>query len=205
MHLHMIQTLLGGLAIALGALLLIGLLLLLLLHVTRAVDSRRVQRMREQLLCLISGAAEAKRMKNHIYEMVNPEGKLDQLCDIRGIRTTRGLIVMAETAGELSGATFEKLQKEVANNMKKAKEELAQTEVHAEAGGGLVKVTMTGRYIVKRIEINPELLQDEPDMIEDLIAAAVNDAVRQAEVVSEEKMQKANSGMGLPPGLAGMF
>lgn len=46
---------------------------------------------------------------------------------------------------------------------------------------------MTGRYIVKRIEINPELLQDEPDMIEDLIAAAVNDAVRQAEVVSEEK------------------
>lgn len=49
---------------------------------------------------------------------------------------------------------------------------------------------MTGRYIVKRIEINPELLQDEPDMIEDLIAAAVNDAVRQAEVVSEEKMQK---------------
>ena len=73
---------------------------------------------------------------------------------------------------------------------KKAKEELAQTEVHAEAGGGLVKVTMTGRYIVKRIEINPELLQDEPDMIEDLIAAAVNDAVRQAEVVSEEKCKK---------------
>ena len=57
---------------------------------------------------------------------------------------------------------------------------------------------MTGRYIVKRIEINPELLQDEPDMIEDLIAAAVNDAVRQAEVVSEENA-KANSGMGLPP------
>ena len=72
------------------------------------------------------------------------------------------------------------------SNIKRLKE-LAQTEVHAEAGGGLVKVTMTGRYIVKRIEINPELLQDEPDMIEDLIAAAVNDAVRQAEVVSEEK------------------
>lgn len=49
---------------------------------------------------------------------------------------------------------------------------------------------MTGRYIVKRIEINPELLQDEPDMIEDLIAAAVNDAVRQAEVISEEKCKK---------------
>lgn len=99
----------------------------------------------------------------------------------------------------------QRMQKDMESNVKKAKEELAQTEVHAEAGGGLVKVTMTGRYIVKRIEINPELLQDEPDMIEDLIAAAVNDAVRQAEVVSEEKMQKANSGMGLPPGLAGMF
>ena len=99
----------------------------------------------------------------------------------------------------------QRMQKDMESNIKKAKEELAQTEVHAEAGGGLVKVTMTGRYIVKRIEINPELLQDEPDLIEDLIAAAVNDAVRQAEVVSEEKMQKANSGMGLPPGLAGMF
>ncbi len=99
----------------------------------------------------------------------------------------------------------QRMQKDMESNIKKAKEELAQTEVHAEAGGGLVKVTMTGRYIVKRIEINPELLQDEPDMIEDLIAAAVNDAVRQAEVISEEKMQKANSGMGLPPYLAGMF
>jgi len=99
----------------------------------------------------------------------------------------------------------QRMQKDMESNIKKAKEELAQTEVNAEAGGGLVKVTMTGRYIVKRIEINPELLQDEPDMNEDLIAAAVNDAVRQAEVVSEEKMQKANSGMGLPPGLAGMF
>ena len=99
----------------------------------------------------------------------------------------------------------QRMQKDMESNIKKAKEELTQTEVHAEAGGGLVKVTMTGRYIVKRIEINPELLQDEPDMIEDLIAAAVNDAVRQAEVISEEKMQKANSGMGLPPGLAGMF
>lgn len=110
--LQMIQTLLGGLAIMLGALLALGLMLLLLLHLTRAVDNRRVQKMREQLLCLISGAAEAERMKNHIYEMVNPGGKMDALSDIRGICTTRGLIVMAETAEELSGAAFDKLQKE---------------------------------------------------------------------------------------------
>ena len=99
----------------------------------------------------------------------------------------------------------QRMQKEVANNMKKAKEELAQTEVHAEAGGGLVKVTMTCRNVVKRIEINPELLQDDADMIEDLIAAAINDAVRQADELYEETMAGATSGMGLPPGMQGMF
>lgn len=99
----------------------------------------------------------------------------------------------------------QRMQKEVENNIKKTKENLAQQEVHAEAGGGLVKVTMTGRFVVKRIQIDPELLQDDPEMIEDLIAAAVNDAVRQAETISEEAMKNANSGMGLPPGLAGLF
>lgn len=99
----------------------------------------------------------------------------------------------------------QRMQKDMEQNTKKAKEQLAQTEVQAEAGGGLVKVTMTCRNVVKRIEINPELLQDDPEMIEDLIAAAINDAVRQAEVISEEKMKAANTGMGLPPGLAGMF
>ena len=64
---------------------------------------------------------------------------------------------------------------------------------------------MTCRNVVKRIEISPELLQDDADMIEDLIAAAMNDAARQAEAVSEERMKSANTGMGLPPGLAGMF
>ena len=99
----------------------------------------------------------------------------------------------------------QRMQKDMESNVKKAKEELANTEVHAEAGGGLVKVTMTGRFVVKRIQIDPELLKDDADIIEDLIAAAINDAVRQAETVSEETMQKANSGMGLPPGMAGLF
>jgi len=99
----------------------------------------------------------------------------------------------------------QRMQKDVEANIKKAKEQLAQTEVHAEAGGELVKVTMTGRFVVKRIQIDPELLKDDADIIEDLIAAAINDAVRQAETVSEETMQKANSGMGLPPGMAGLF
>lgn len=99
----------------------------------------------------------------------------------------------------------QKMQKDVEANVKKAKEQLAQTEVQAEAGGGLVKVTMTGRYVVKRIQIDPELLKDDADMIEDLIAAAINDAVRQVETVSEETMKGANSSVGLPPGMAGLF
>lgn len=99
----------------------------------------------------------------------------------------------------------QRMQKEVEANIKKAKEELAQKEVQGEAGNGLVKVTMTGRFVVKRLSIDPELLKDDADMIEDLIAAAVNDAVRQAEALSEETMKNANSGMGLPPGLAGLF
>ncbi|ONG38606.1 YbaB/EbfC family nucleoid-associated protein [Alkanindiges hydrocarboniclasticus] len=99
----------------------------------------------------------------------------------------------------------QRMQKDMEVNIKKAKEQLAQTEVQGEAGGGLVKVTMNGRFVVKRLQIDPELLKDEADIIEDLIAAAINDAVRQAETVSEETMQKANSGMGLPPGMAGLF
>jgi DNA-binding protein YbaB len=59
--------------------------------------------------------------------------------------------------------------------------------------------------LVKRIQIDPELLKDDAEIIEDLIAAAINDAVRQAEAVSEETMKAANSGMGLPPGMAGLF
>ncbi|MCH4248203.1 YbaB/EbfC family nucleoid-associated protein [Acinetobacter populi] len=99
----------------------------------------------------------------------------------------------------------QRMQKDMEENVKKTKAQLGQTEVQAEAGGGLVKVTMTCRFVVKRIEISPELLQDEPDMIEDLIAAAVNDAVRQAEAIADERLKGANSGMGLPPGLSGLF
>lgn len=99
----------------------------------------------------------------------------------------------------------QKMQKDMEAKVKKAKEELAQTEVHAESGGGLVKVTMTARFVVKRIQIDPELLKDEADMIEDLIAAAINDATRQAEAISEAKLNSTTAGTGLPSGLGGMF
>ena len=85
-------------------------------------------------------------------------------------------------------------------NMKKAQDDLAFVEVSAESGGGLVKVTMTCKHDVKRIEIDPSLLADDKEMLEDLVAAAFNAAVRRAEEVSQEKMGKLTAGMPSLPG-----
>ncbi|ODN67157.1 MULTISPECIES: YbaB/EbfC family nucleoid-associated protein [Methylophaga] len=81
-------------------------------------------------------------------------------------------------------------------NMQKAQEELAQVEVTGQAGGGMVQITMTGKHDVKRVSIEDSLFQDDKDMLEDLIAAAVNDAVRQVEKTTQERM----AGM-MPPGM----
>ena len=86
-------------------------------------------------------------------------------------------------------------------NMKRAQEELASIEVEGQSGAGLVKVTMTCKHDVKRITIDPSLLADDKDMLEDLVAAAFNDGVRRAEQVSQEKMGKLTAGMPLPPGM----
>ena len=85
-------------------------------------------------------------------------------------------------------------------NLKKAQDDLAFVEVSAEAGNGLVKVTMTCKHDVKRIEIAPSLLAEDKDMLEDLVAAAFNAAVRRAEEVSQEKMGKLTAGMPSLPG-----
>lgn len=85
-------------------------------------------------------------------------------------------------------------------NMQKMQEKLAAIEVEGQAGAGLVKVTMTCRHDVKRISIDDSLLSDDKEMLEDLVAAAVNDAVRKVEATSQEKMAGATAGMGLPPG-----
>ena len=81
-------------------------------------------------------------------------------------------------------------------NMEKAQQELANVEVTGQAGGGMVKVTMTGKHDVKRVTIEDALFEDDKEMLEDLLAAAVNDAVRQVEKTSQDRM----SGM-LPPGM----
>lgn len=85
-------------------------------------------------------------------------------------------------------------------DMQKAQEELANMEVTGQSGGGVVSVVMTGRHDVKRVSIDPSLMKDDKDMLEDLFAAAVNDAVRQVEKRSQERMAGMTAGMSLPPG-----
>ena len=86
-------------------------------------------------------------------------------------------------------------------NMEKAQKELADAEVIGESGAGLVKVTMNGRHDVKRVVIDPELMKDDKEMVEDLVAAAVNDANRRVEIMTQERMASVTDGMGLPPGM----
>ena len=100
--------------------------------------------------------------------------------------------------GQLAGLM--KQAQAMQDNVKKAQDELAFIEVTAESGSGLVKVTMTCKHEVKRVEIAPSLLTDDKDMIEDLVAAAFNAAVRKAEELSAEKMGKITAGMPSLPG-----
>jgi hypothetical protein len=92
------------------------------------------------------------------------------------------------------------MKNQLAGLMKQAQEAIAAMEVEGEAGGGLVKVTMTGRHDVRRVSIDPTLLGEDKDMLEDLVAAAVNDAVRKVEAASQEKMAGMTAGLPLPPG-----
>jgi len=84
-------------------------------------------------------------------------------------------------------------------NMKKAQEQLAQTEIEGVAGAGMVKVVMTGAHEVRRVSIDPSVMDDR-EMLEDLVAAAMNDAVRRGEALSQDKMSGFASGLNLPPG-----
>ena len=90
----------------------------------------------------------------------------------------------------------QKMQEE----LQKAQEEIANDEVNGESGAGLVKIVMNGRHDVKSVAIDDSLMEEEKDILEDLIAAAVNDAVRKVESHSQEKMSKITGGMGMPPG-----
>jgi DNA-binding YbaB/EbfC family protein len=86
-------------------------------------------------------------------------------------------------------------------NVQKAQAEIAAMEVTGESGGGMVKVTINGRHEAKRVQIDPSVPMDDREMIEDLVAAAFNDAVHRLETTSQEKMAGLMGGMNLPPGL----
>ncbi len=94
-----------------------------------------------------------------------------------------------------------KQAQQMQENMKKMQDQLALVEVEGQSGAGLVKVVMTCKHDVKRVTIDPSLLADDKDMLEDLIAAAMNDAVRKAEALSAEKMSGFTAGLNLPPGM----
>ena len=100
--------------------------------------------------------------------------------------------------GQLAGLM--KQAQQMQENMKKMQEQLAQIEVEGHSGAGLVKVTMTCKNDVRRVSIDPSLLADDKDMLEDLVAAAFNDAVRKAEATAQEKMGGMTAGLPLPPG-----
>ncbi|NNE64388.1 MAG: YbaB/EbfC family nucleoid-associated protein [Gammaproteobacteria bacterium] len=102
----------------------------------------------------------------------------------------------------MKGAIGDMMKKaqEMQENMQKAQKELASKEVTGESGGGLVKVVMRGTHEVNRITIDPTLIGDDREMLEDLIAAAVNDAVHKVEKSNQEAMQEMTAGLNLPPG-----
>ena len=100
--------------------------------------------------------------------------------------------------GQLAGLM--KQAQQMQENMRKLQEQLAGVEVEGQSGAGLVKIVMTCKHDVKRVSIDASLLGDDKDMLEDLVAAAFNDAVRRAETTTQEKLGSLTAGMGLPPG-----
>ncbi len=96
-------------------------------------------------------------------------------------------------------ADLMKKAQELQSNLQKTQQELEAMEVTGESGGGMVKITMNGRHDVRRVDIDPTSLDDK-EMLEDLIAAAINDSIRKVEKLSKEKMSDVAGGLGLPSG-----
>ena len=93
-----------------------------------------------------------------------------------------------------------KQAQQMQENMKKMQDQLASVEVEGQSGAGMVKVLMTCKYDVRRVSID-ESVMDDKEMLEDLVAAALNDAVRQVETATQEKMASVTAGLNLPPGM----
>jgi len=127
---------------------------------------------------------------------------------MRGLpRSTRLMKAIAKSMEEMTmkgglGNLMKQAQK-MQENLQKAQAEIAEMEINGESGGGLVRIVITGRYEVRRISIDDSLVSDDKDMLEDLVAAAFNDAVHKVERTVQDKMSGLTAGMGLPPGMMG--
>jgi len=113
-----------------------------------------------------------------------------------GGKNTSGEYMMKGGMGNLM-----KQAQQMQAKMAKAQEELAQMEVVGESGAGMVKITMTGSHSVRKVELDDSLMEDDKEMIEDLVAAALNDAVRRVEEQNKDKMGALTGGMQMPPGM----
>lgn len=98
------------------------------------------------------------------------------------------------------GQIMQQAQK-VQENLKRAQEEIARMEITGESGAGMVKVTLDGRHQARKVEINPAALGEDKEFLEDLIAAAINDAAQKLDSATKERMASVTGGMGLPPGM----
>ena len=103
--------------------------------------------------------------------------------------------------GQMGLGNLMRQAQQVQENMRKLQEELARAEVTGEAGAGRVKVTLSGKHPARRGEIDPAALKEDKEFLEDLVAAAINDAAQKVEAMSSEKLRAATGGLSLPPGL----
>jgi hypothetical protein len=103
--------------------------------------------------------------------------------------------------GQMGLGNLMRQAQQMQENMRRLQDELAKAEITGESGAGMVKVTLSGKYQAHRVQIDPAALKEDKEFLEDLVAAAINDAVQKVEALSQEKMRAATGGLNLPPGL----
>jgi nucleoid-associated protein EbfC len=103
--------------------------------------------------------------------------------------------------GQMGLGNLMRQAQQMQENMRKLQDELARAEVTGESGAGMVKITLSGKHQAHRVEIDPAALKEDKEFLEDLIAAAINDAAQKIEAMSQEKLRAATGGLNLPPGM----
>lgn len=126
---------------------------------------------------------------------------VEKRCFLPHLEVNNHLIREIDMFGKGGMGNLMKQAQQMQDKMQKLQEEIANMEVTGESGAGLVKVTITGSHSVRRVDIDESLMEDDKEMLEDLIAAAFNDAARRVEETQKERMSSVTGGMQLPPGM----